>query len=396
MSDIVLRTDALGDLDVRSAMLRMGIRANWTGTVLVASETLPPIGDPASLRFTREDGTVDVFSGVVRRCELTPGTVELSVTVVGGAGKLLLPEIPARHHAAGSGDVPAGLVALGIAQAAGEALAPGVEAALDATALPQWTRYAGPANDALDVFAGVLGFAWRVLDTGAIWCGAETWPAVTSSDVGAFYWTGDPRDGMVLYECQGAPLRPGTEIDGRRATEVTYWFNAEDPAAMRRGLRCEVRVAMPGDPVYLPPVDPYRANWPGSVVAQDGDGGPLQIVCDSPVMGDDLREIQARTGWPGCKMTIPEGTRIRLGFENADPRGAYAASIDQDPDASEFLALLNDTTKNGNLTAVDSTKAPVVFTYTPEGGGTVTNASIDLVGLIFGPGHKYVKGVPAS
>ena len=62
---------------------------------------------------------------------------------------------------------------------------------------------------------------------------------------------GDPRDGTVLYSTDGAQLRPGMMVDGARVVEVTYYLNAEDDAPIQRGLRCEVRAAMPGDPITV-------------------------------------------------------------------------------------------------------------------------------------------------
>ncbi len=401
MSDIQLRTADQGTLDVSSGMLRVGIRGNWIGTLTIGWTAQPAIGGAAALIFTREDGTADTFTGTIRWSAQVPNTEDIAVTIVGGKGRLLDPQIPARHHTAGTSTVPAGLVVASIVQAAGETLAVGVEAALDALPLPRWTRTKSDATDALDVFSGVLARGWRVLDTGEVWAGAETWPAVVASDVGAQYVSGRAADGMVLYATDGAPLRPGTAIDGAQAREVCYYFNAMDALPVNRWLRAEVRVAIPGDPVYGAPIDAYRASWPGSVRAQDGDGGVLQIVCDSDVIGNDLRDIAARVDWPGCKLTIPENTRVSVRFDGADPRGAYAVSIDQDPSASKAFALKDDKSVCGTLSAMVtvtalSTPTAVLFTYAGPFSSAAAAASVDLTGKIDSPCHAYAKGVPAS
>lgn len=396
MSEVQIHTDSLGDLPVRGGMLRMGPRGNWLATVLVAGQVRPVDGEAARVEVTREDGTVDTFAGSVRRSSIAPNTVDLSVTIVGGKGHLIDLVLPARHSTAGTAPtLPAGLVLAAIAQDAGEALAPGVEAAADALPVPRWTRVAGEATDALDTFADVLGQAWRVHADGAIWVGVETWPAFEAADLGATYWMGSPRDGTVLYSTDGARLRPGMTIDGARIVEVTYYLDAEDPVAVQRGLRCEARSPMPGDPLYLAPLAPYRASYVGTVLDQAADG-TLHIACDDPTVGADLRNIPLRVGIPGCTVTVPNGARVRVLFESASPKGCYAAPLDQDPAATKALSLLDDDVKCGTISGIDSTKAPVQFIFTPTKTGIpgAPSETINVTGFVFGPGHKYAKGVP--
>ena len=399
MSEVQIHTDSLGDLPVRGGMLRMGPQGNWLATTLVANETRPVDGEPARVEVTREDGTIDTFTGSVRRSNLAPNTVDLSVTIVGGKGKLIDFELPARHHTAGtSTTLPAGLVLSGIAADAGEALAPGVEDAADALLVPRWTRVAGEAGDALDVYAGTLAQQWRVLDTGAIWVGVETWPSFEAADLGAAYWMGDPRDGTVLYSTDGAQLRPGMTIDGAKIVEVTYYLNAEDDAPIQRGLRCEARTAMPGDPIYLAPLDPYRASYAGTVLDQEADGS-LHIACDDPTVGKDLRNIPLRVGIPGCTVTVPNGARLRVFFESASPEGCYAAPMDQDPAATLALALKDDKVICGTISGMVTitalnTATPVLLTYSGPFSSASGAESADLTGKIDSPCHKYVKGVP--
>lgn len=392
MSAVVLRC-SLGDLDVSKGMLRMFERGNWVARLGIGNEAAPVVGETCSILFARESGAVDTFVGTVRASVLLEGTVELSVTVVGGKGKLNAPEIVARYHTSGITNVHAGLVAKSIATAAGETLAAGVDTALGSYQLRAWARAKGTATGALDVLASVLGLGWRMLADGTIWIGAETWPEVTAIDG---YVSGDPGDGMVLYQTDGAPLRPGTSIDGRRATEVCYYFDAEDPQPVRRWLRAEVRVAQAGSPTYPAPLDPYRSTWAGTVLAQDVAGGVLQIACDSATMGNDLRDIPLRMGGPGLLATIPEGTRIRVRFENADPRFAFAETEDQDPDATKPLALKDDEVSCGYLSALGvAPMAPIVFVLAPPGTDPPPPNSIHLIGKITGDGHAYIKGVPA-
>ena len=91
----------VGTLPILSGGLVLPVRGNWTGTVGAASATAPAVGSPAAILFLREDGTQDVFSGVVRRVGTSVGSADLSVTIVGGAGQLL-GELPPRDHAPGT------------------------------------------------------------------------------------------------------------------------------------------------------------------------------------------------------------------------------------------------------------------------------------------------------
>ncbi len=392
MSAIVLRC-SLGDLEVSRLYLRSVLRGAWTGTAEIGWPEAPPDGDPCSLRFTRGDGDEDVWTGAVLRSRVVADAERLSVTVMGGAGGLLSPSLAPRYTAAGASQVTAGLVVAGIAEDAAETLAEGVEAELDGYSLPSWHRMGGPALDAIDTLAGVLGLGWRVLPSGEVWAGAETWPEPDAETLDRGYFeSGDPRDGMVLYATDATPFYAGQNVNGARAVEVCYRYDAmlEDRSA--GALRAEVRTALPGDPPYAPDLHLYRAVYAGTVQAESTDG-TLQVKCDDARMGDGLRGVPARTSWPGCKVTIPEGTRVRLAFESGLPTGCFAISaVDQDAGAELAFALLQDDTEIGYLSATASGN-PVTFALSPTATGNP--GEVHLVGKITGPGHKYAKGRPA-
>lgn len=397
MSSIVLSC-SLGDLNVAAMVLRLPVRGNWQALLTIGLSEAPPELDPVTLRITREDGTEDLFVGAVRRSKVIAGADNLSVTIVGGAGLLLAPSLLAQHYSAGASTIPAGDVFAGICDAAGERVAEGAEAEMDAVPLTMWTRVAGPAGEALDTLAGILDRGWRVLADGTIWMGEETWSDVDAETLERGYAaTGDPVDGMVLWSTDGAPFYPGTTIDGARAVEVCYRYDADAEERSEGYFMCEVRTQVPGDPVYSPDLTLYRASYAGTVRAQNADG-TLAIACDDERIGDSLQDIPARTGWPGCKMTIPEETRVRVKFESADPRGAYAEGINQDEAATKFLALVDDTVLSGSFTAVGVAPGdPIQFVYTQQGSVPGSpSPTVSIAGKITGPGHKYVKGVPGT
>ncbi len=386
---------SIGDCAILSGSLISSVRGNWTaaGLKVRPPEGVTPVAleelSAASLLLTREDKTVDTFTGAVRRSGVELAANVLHVTIVGGAGALLA-DVPARHHAPGTTEIPAGIIARAICDAAGELLADGVEAALDAFTVHQWTRFAMPGGVALDLLADVLGLGWRVLPTGRVWMGAETWTALEAEK----RLKPDPDDGAEAWACDGAPILAGVTLGGRRIVEVSYQLTAG-------AGRATVRAAVSGDPPRAPALDLYRASYAATVVRQ-ADDGTLELVPDDARLGDTDRSLLAvplRVGIPGCKVTVPVGARVRVLFEGADPRGIYAAPLDQDPLATKALALLDDAISAGTIAIVAPPGVlggPCTITYTPPGGVASVGATATLTGKITGPGHKYAKGVPAS
>lgn len=383
MSGVEL-TCSIGTVDVENLVLRLPAHGNWVATMDVAQPTAPAEMTPATLKIARSTGIVDTFTGTVRRAQVTPGTQNLSVTIVGGAGRLL-DEIPPRHHTAGPSTVPAGLVAKGIADAALERLAAGVEAALDVYPLQRYTRVRGEAWAALDVLAAVLGVEWRILSDGTLWMGVETWPPV---DAKAYYWKGDPRDGAVLYVPDGAPYRPGTTIDGARVVECCYRITPGRPIL-------EARMRVPGDPVVQPPLQPYARTY-GAVVKKQNADKTLDLAASGPTLGDDLRNVSFKVDTAGTTTTIPAGSIVRVAFEGGEPTGIYATAIDMDPTATKAFALKDDIVRCGTLTGVaDPMTGIVTFTWAPSSGGSPSvGTSVLITGFIWGPCHAYAKGTP--
>lgn len=315
---------------VTRGWLRMRDRGNWTAYLESSNTVAPAEGSPATVNFARTDGvTVDAFVGTVRRAAVNPGNSLPVVTVVGGAGKLLA-QLPPLDHVYGGTTIPAGVVARAICDAAGEQLAPGIEAALDATALPRWHRASDiTAATALDLLADYLGMPWRMLPSGLVSIAAETWP---TNDNAAYWMNMDGDDGGAFYAPDGAPLIVGQSIDGARAIDVRYDFDDTN-------VTCEVRSAVTGDPPHRPDLDLYRGSWPAKVIEQNDDG-TIDVTCDDPRMGD-VRSVPVRLGFPGSSLTLDmtQPTRVRVRFEGASPAGAFAESFDQDPAATLPVAL---------------------------------------------------------
>lgn len=402
MSEITLRCTSVGSLEVSALVLRSSLRGNWLATATVYADIPPTDGEAITLRFATAAGTEDVWTGAVRRSRVIPESTQISVTLVGGSGALLAPAIAPRYYTAGSQTVGAGLVAAGIATDAGETLADGVEAALNGYPLSSWLRMGGTARDAVDTLAGVLGLGWRVQMDGTLWIGTETWEEVDNETLErAYFETGDPADGAVYYGTDATPFRAGQSVNGAHAIEVCYRYDAMMADRSKGALRAEVRTALPGDPVYAPDLTLYRQSYAGTVQAESTDGR-VDVAADDTRVGDGLRAVPARTSWPGCAMTVPEGTRVRMLFESGLPTGLYAASsIDQDAGAALAFALKDDKSLCGTLsatvvvTAVGASAIPIQFTYVGPFGSQGPGSSVNLEGKVDGPCHAYAKGRPA-
>src|ERR1051326_453937 len=108
MSGVALHT-TIGDLDVSEAYVRLLLQGNWMATCEIGWPDVPPIGSAATLSAPRSNGSLDTCTGTIRRAQTLVDAQRTSVTLVGGAGKLL-DTIPPRHHASGASTIPAGLV----------------------------------------------------------------------------------------------------------------------------------------------------------------------------------------------------------------------------------------------------------------------------------------------
>ncbi len=400
MSTAILRWPT-GELPVRAGTLRSLDRGPWKARVecAVIEPTMAAPTGPIAIVLRRESGAEDTFAGTVRRSSIAKGKARLDVAIVGGAGRLLA-ELDPRglDFVEGSTPLPAGLVLRRIADAAGETLADGVEAAFDAYQLPRWHVAGGMSGAAsLDVFVADLArrtglaIGWRILPSGRLWVGVETWPTLTHE---ARPLDPDLDDGVIEYAPDGAPLLAGWTIDERRAVEVVY-------AVQPGSLRATVRAAVAGDPPHRPDLELYGRSWPAAVVAQHDDG-TLDVRCDDARIGE-LLAVPLYVGIPGCKVTVPVDpdpaltSRVLIRFEGASPAAAFASALEQDDAATKALALVGDAVNCGWIDVI-----------APPGGGTCTIAftpwfpfafapsltAAFVSGLVVGPGHKYAKGVP--
>lgn len=95
----------------------------------------------------------------------------------------------------------------------------------------------------------------------------------------------------------------------------------------------------------------YTKMYPAVVVKQNSDGTLQLLVDDTKTRGTGHNNIPIRHGLPGVSVTVSQGARVRLGFENGKPSAPYAALWDTDAafitinlglaSNTEFVALSN-------------------------------------------------------
>jgi hypothetical protein len=117
----------------------------------------------------------------------------------------------------------------------------------------------------------------------------------------------------------------------------------------------------------------YCARYPCTVAGQNADG-TLELVPDSPKFVG-LSKVKYRPGIPGATLTVASGTRVLLGFDNADPSKPYAEGWDQvgtvtELDVNATLIKLNSGTNGVARNGDSTTNGTLAMTQVPDGGGT--------------------------
>jgi hypothetical protein len=209
---------SIAGFDVLAARLTVPRAGCWHADLTVDADA-DAKGLTGRLTLTLGDGA-STWSGAVVRGGDAFGRRELRI--VGGAGGLatVLPGQSYRQTTAGQllEDVLGG---------AGEQLAGSIDPGLLATPFDTWSRIAAPAAHQLAAIVGALGVSWRVLPSGLVWLGADTWPAAPAA-LEADVLEVDARLGRwVLGTSNGYLLQPGQTYAGQRLDLVEHFVTAD-------------------------------------------------------------------------------------------------------------------------------------------------------------------------
>lgn len=352
--------------------LDMPIDGAWTGAFEIDSDTAPAVGDPVEIIVASQTTTAPkvVFSSTVMWSGAWQGRSRVEVT--GGAGGLRK-ILPARAYNQGPLPIPLAKIIADLIGEAGEELAEGVMSALseDPYLVARWVRYEGTALASLKRLCRAHGLVWRVLDTGKIFIGTNTFP------VDPIYGKADPltyavdpgddgQERVFTVAPDAATIRPDTTVAGKHATRVV-WCLSED------GLRCEVYY--PTDDGHTDSDDyegairsvlpelPYARSYAATITNVRRDGR-VEVRADDPAVGASDGVVML-VGAPSMAVTPVVGQRVRLFFSAADPRLSYAMGWEQDPAATRSVARVGDTIDCGYVTVT-----------APPGGGLCTVASV--------------------
>jgi hypothetical protein len=356
----------------------------WTAHLELGQEQAPT--GAVVLELGREGGAPVAFAGTVDHADTWQGRQKLFV--IGGAGGFGITtatHLNEREWIAKAKAVPAGeLVAATLGP---EQLAPGVLAALAGRGLARWMRPDGAELGwALSRLVRALGLTWRVLDSGLVWIGEESWPVV--ADAAASFL--EDRDGDLLVD-QVAPsaatLRPGTVVLGRRIERVTYTIGEGAPRAKLLARSDVGDFAAAVRRVSRP--DVFALLYDAEVRAQ-GDDGLLDLAVDDTAIRE-LRRVPWRS-FTGARETIPKGARVLVAFLGGREDRPVAFGQAQDPAADDPLALVGDDVEIGWISGAISGPS-VILSFLPGPGPSLDPGAVSISGTIKGPGAKYVKAV---
>lgn len=316
-------------------------------------------------QLTIDFGNDVTFVGTVLHGGVESGRLKLRM--VGGAAGMKSP-LDAKYYK-GS---PFSVIVAHILSGAGETLSSDSED-LSEQFQPSWTRMQGPASRALDQVVETLGRVWRIQRDGTVWIGTDTYPELETEHTEL---DADPRrTSMIIAPALTPEVRPGVTFEGQQVTRVTTSLK---PTGIRQHVFFEddrlheVLRKLIG--AFAQRGLDYRAIYGCTVGEQSGQ--TVGINPDDEVVGHGLgglTEVALRYGLPGFTATIPDGTRVGLGFLGGDPSKPYAASWE--PGAvtevvfdggAEKVARTNDTIQGGYL--LFDALTPLLY-YAPDVSG---------------------------
>lgn len=200
---------------VVSMRLTLPVSGVWVATFELDSDEVVS----GALTLSQSD-VATTWAGYAVRSGVVGGSC--FVDAIGGAGGLA-EDVAARSYR----EVTAKTVVSEALAAVGEALASTSTRSTLATALPFWTRTAGRASLAISAVADSVGARWRVLPSGQVWFGEETWKAYAGEEPAEL--DRDPAASTVILATEAIDLAPGVTLRGERIGRVEHSVSRSEP-----------------------------------------------------------------------------------------------------------------------------------------------------------------------
>lgn len=214
----------LGGLDVLTGALDLPLSGVWTAALELGGDVLA-IG-PTELQIIGDGEPAVTWRGAVARVALVEG--RMHALVVGGVsgGLSVSPlgvQVPALHYDGDPMPTSAAEVLGDLCDLASEKLDPSALASLATFTAPSWLRESGAAYLALVRASRRWALSARLMPSGLLWAGAETWPESTAKLALV-----DPLDdGWAFHVAPfGGSIQPGVTYQDRQILRVTYDFGA--------------------------------------------------------------------------------------------------------------------------------------------------------------------------
>lgn len=276
----------------------------------------------------------------------------------------------------------------GLLKDAGESLSSTSDQSLLNTNLQAWMTTTRPVSANLDVLLGFVApsAGWRILADGTVWIGTDSFSTTDTSQYVRLIH--DPADGHYELGVDVPAIVPGVNVQGDGTAPVGNAAIVE-----HRIKKDEIRTfawsqmdADRGEAAAVSDIaDHVTASfdfariYDVTVKSQSAD---LLTVDVNPPEGltkiGGLQRVPILQPFPQCKVQVPNGVTVRLGWNRGDPRYPYVSLFGSGDSVTRIqlggntdAARKGDGVGNGTLAftfGAGSGAATLAITYTPGDG----------------------------
>lgn len=299
-----MSTATVNGAPISSGRITFRLRGTWDAELAVIADDADAVSGALEIVI----GGSTLVATATRAQVDQGGTV--TVYAVGGAGGLST-EAPALGYT----NVTRRVVLVDALSVGGESLAASSSARLDES-LAHWTRPRGTVADAVRLMAEHAGLSWRVMPSGSVWVGEESWPTVAPEHT---VEAERPAADSLAISIESIGVLPGDTFRGQRVAEVQYTIGASDLRAVvsygerTRGELADMLSAIVRREVPVDAITTFSAR----VVGQNADTSLELVPLDTRV--PPMSRVPIRVGVAGVtRVEVPRGTTALVTHENGD------------------------------------------------------------------------------